>query len=468
LESGASGRDVPALLRRYVWWIVAAVLLIISYGIVKWAKTSPSYDAYGWLVWGHQTLHGALDLGGAPSWKPLPFLFTVPFSLFGTHAVRLWMVFDAWVSLAGVVFAGRIAYRLVGGERAGRPVAWIAAIVAGLGVIGIDQYPHYILTSQSDPMITTFVLAAIDLHLIRRQRLAFVCLVLASLGRPEVWPFLGLYAIWVWREVPGARLLVVGGLLVVPALWFGVPWITNGRPFVAGQLAQFSVHRIIGNKFTGTFNRYFGLTGLPIKLLALIAVGIAVARRNWTVLVLAAGSFLWVLVELAFALHGWPALPRYMFESGAVQCVLAGVGLGWIALELSQLAARAQPAASLRWVSIPVALLLVAVLVPGAVARVRDDHRDLKAERWRSTQIVRLQETVRAVGGYRHIRHCGKPVTYVGMVSALAYNLKMNVGFVGHRPRQDTDMHVPVVLFTQRSNGWALDTFHLRRHRRAA
>jgi hypothetical protein len=157
-----------------------------------------------------------------------------------------------------------------------------------------------------------------------------------------------------------------------------------------------------------------------------------------------------------------------MFESGAVQCVLAGVGLGWIALEVSQFATRARPTASLRWVSIPVALLIVAVLVPGAVARVRDDHRDLKAERWRSTQIVRLQEAIRAVGGYRHIRHCGKPVTYVGMVSALAYNLKMNVGFVGHRPRQDTLKRVPVVLFTQRANGWALDTFHIRHHRRAA
>ena len=41
----------------------------------------PAYDAYGWLVWGRQAVHLNLDLNAAPSWKPLPFLFTLPYSL---------------------------------------------------------------------------------------------------------------------------------------------------------------------------------------------------------------------------------------------------------------------------------------------------------------------------------------------------------------------------------------------------
>jgi hypothetical protein len=459
-------RYVRDFARLHPWWIVAVGLLAVAYVVVRAANTRPSYDAYGWLVWGHQTLHLALDLGGAPSWKPLPFLFTVPFSLFGSHAVTLWMVFATAVALSGFIFAGRIAYRLVGAERGTRPVAWVAAIVAGLGVLGIDQYEHYILTAQSDPMIVALCLAAVDLHLSRRYRLAFICLVFASLGRPEAWPFAGAYAVWVWREMPSARLLLVAGVAVIPALWFGVPTITNGRPFVSAELAQFSVHRIVGNRFTGTFDRYFGLTVLPVKLLALAAIAIAALRRRRAVLVLATGAVVWVLVELAFALHGWPALPRYMFESGAAQCVLAGAGLGWIALELPGLASRVRAFAIPRWVSIPVAVALVGVLVPGAIARVRAGRQDLHRERWRSTQIVRLQDAIREVGGYRHVRYCGRPVTYVGFVSILAYDMRLNVGFVGHKPKQDLRRHVPVILFTEGPDGWTLEPSHLTRDSR--
>ena len=61
----------------------------------------PASDAYGWLVWGYQTVHVSLDLGGAPSWKPLTYLFTVPFALFGHYEIWLWMFFSAAVALAG-------------------------------------------------------------------------------------------------------------------------------------------------------------------------------------------------------------------------------------------------------------------------------------------------------------------------------------------------------------------------------
>jgi hypothetical protein len=177
--------------------------------------------------------------------------------------------------------------------------------------------------------------------------------------------------------------------------------------------------------------------------------------------VLAAGAGLWVLVELAFALLGWPALPRYMFESGAVQCVLAAVGVGWIAVGVPRLASRVRAVSMPRWVSVPVAVLLVGALVPGALARMRAGRHDLRNERWRSTQIVRLQDAIRAVGGYRHIRYCGRPVTYVGFVSILAFDMRMNVGFVGHKPKQDLRRHVPVILFTEGPDGWTLEPSHL-------
>ena len=267
-----------------VWSVVAVALVAVSCGLILWAGTRPGYDPYGWLIWGHQTLHGTLNLGGAPSWKPLPWLFTVPYSLFGHYALWLWMVTAVTVSLAAAIFAGRIAYRLTGGG--GYP-AIVAAVFAGAAVLGIQDYMHYILSVQSDPMIVTFCLAAIDCHLSRRPRWAFAFLVLASLGRPEAWPWLGCYALWAWRRVPSMRVMVGGGLALVALLWFGVPTITNQRPLIAGQLAEASPRELHQNKIVGTINRFAGLHYLPLELAALVAVAIAVYRRDRLVLLLA-------------------------------------------------------------------------------------------------------------------------------------------------------------------------------------
>ena len=140
-------------------------------------------------------------------------------------------------------------------------------------------------------------------------------LVLAALGRPETWPFTGLYFLWAWRSVPAMRKFLAVGLALIPVMWFGVPTITNARPFVSAELAELSVRRIEGNKFLGVFHRYTALTYLPIQLLALLSVVIAYFRRNRAVLVLAGAAVLWMLVEMAFVLHGWPGVPRYMIES---------------------------------------------------------------------------------------------------------------------------------------------------------
>ena len=111
------------------------------------------------------------------------------------------------------------------------------------------------------------------------------------------------------------------------------------------------------------------------------------------ILTLAAGAVGWVIVEIAFAYHGWPALGRYMFEPAAIGAVLAGVGVGLVLAGLPRLR-RGIP----RWAGIPVVAVLVAALVPGAVARIRDEHRDLRHERARTHQIALLQTTTKRLG----------------------------------------------------------------------
>jgi hypothetical protein len=454
--------------RDHPWWTTTIAIVVVSILLVAWAGTRPSYDAYGWLVWGYQTLHASLDLGGAPSWKPLPYLFTVPYALLGHYELWLWMITAVAVSLSGAVFAGRIAYRITASEEPrafdpGAPrryAAWAAAVFAGAAVLGLEDYPHYILSGQSDPMIVAVTLGAIDSHLSNRPRLAFALGVLASLGRPEAWPFLGLYSVWAWRRLPAMRWLIVGGLAVIAFTWFGIPTITNHRPFVAGQLAQLSPRALRQNKIIGTIDRFAELQYLPVWIAAMFTVAVAVVRRHRLILALAAGSLLWVVVEVAFALHGWPALPRYVMEPAAVAAALAGVAVGRVLLEAPRLR-RGLP----RWAGIPVVAVLVGALVPGALARARSERSDLHHERTRTHEIALLQTTINVLGGYRHIRNCGEPVTNVEYVSTLAWMTRMDVGLVGHLPKQELRKKYPIVLFTPLVHGgWTVLPWHTRRY----
>src|ERR1039458_4677129 len=98
-------------------------------------------------------------------------------------------------SARGGVFAGRIAFRLTGPCPRRRRAPWAAAAFAGIGVLGINGYSEQVLIANSDPIVVTLCLAAIDSHLGGRRRLAFALVVMASLGRPEAWAFAGLYAV---------------------------------------------------------------------------------------------------------------------------------------------------------------------------------------------------------------------------------------------------------------------------------
>src|ERR1700735_2730076 len=73
------------------WVLVALVVLGVSVIVVLASGMRPGYDAFGWMVWGKQVLHWNLNTDGAPSWKPLTFVFTLPYALAGSGQVGLWM-----------------------------------------------------------------------------------------------------------------------------------------------------------------------------------------------------------------------------------------------------------------------------------------------------------------------------------------------------------------------------------------
>jgi hypothetical protein len=449
-------RRLPAGLRAHsLLWALAGVA-VFSVALVVWARTRPGFDPYGWLVWGHQTVVGSLDTNAAPSWKPLPYLFTVPYALAGHYQLWLWMFTSVAVSLSGVLFAARIAYRLTAAPADRRYAGLIAGAFAGLALLGIQDYSHYVLSAQSDPMIVALCLAAIDCHLSGRPRWAFVLGALASLGRPEVWPFLGLYSIWTWRTIPSTRRLIVAGVVVLLLLWFGIPALSSRSAFVAGTNALNSGRALHNNKVFGTIGRFLDLHAAVLEIVALASIGWAIWRRDRTTIALAAGALAWVVVEIAFALHGWPGLPRYMFEASAVMVVVAGVLVGRLLAEGLPVVPRAPS-----WAGIPIVVLIVAALVPSALSRARTEHKDLRIQRTRTHQLNSLTATINRLGGPGRFRSCGEPLTRLEWQTILAWNLRINVVKIGFKYSPAIQSGRPIVLFTPTSKGsWRVQALH--------
>jgi hypothetical protein len=502
--TGSAAGAKPFLLR-HIWWVVAVAWIGLAGVIAHIADTRPGYDPYGWLIWGYQTIHGSLSLAGAPSWKPLPLLVTAPAALFGNHLqLWIWMTVSIAVSFSGTIFAARIAFKIVNRDGNYLYPAILAALFAGLGMYGIqdningtlDPYLHYLLSHQSDTMIVSLMLAAVDFHMQGKRRLTMLMLLLGGMGRPEDWPILLLYSGWCFCYRRDLRWYVAGVWFVLLFAWFGVPGITNGRPLVSYQLAQDSPRAITGGKVGGTILRFTALNLWPVWLLALIAFGwslvwtvprlirvgvgdllprrgkllphtnerlLAVLRSDQALIIgLAFCIVLWVLVEVAFALLGTPAVPRYLFEPAVGSVLLAGIGLGWLVRELPERMHIPWPVGTV------VGVALLACLIPGLHTRAQIEHKDLVAQKGRTHQFNELSGFIKAIGGYKAVRECGAPVTDIEHVSLLGWLAHMNDGNVGHQPQKELHQrNTPIVLFTALPNGWAAWPWHTRRSKLA-
>jgi hypothetical protein len=479
------GRDVDwaALAHRYRWLLTAAALLLVSLGIVLYARARPGYDPYGWLVWGKLTLRLKLDTNGAPSWKPLPFLFTVPYSIVGHYSLWLWMVTSVAISLSGLIFAWRIAFRLTYSRPERRYAAYVAGLFAAAFVLGMEDpiapasYVHYILSAESDTMIVALCLAAIDCHLEGRHRWAFWMWFLAGLGRPEVWPFLGLAGLWLWWKDPSYRRWLYAALGLLLVFWFVIPGISSKSFFTAGNIAQNSPRAVHGNKVTGTIKRFHQLEANPVWIMALFTVAWAVWRRRIAILVLAAGALLWLIIEVAFALKGFPAVPRYLFEAGAVVAILAGVFVGRVVHELPSLISGivsriggARLATQLgAWGTLVAVLLIAGSMLGAAHHQATLERADLRHERARTVLIGRLSGVVRALGGENKILACGQPNIPIEYQSVFAWYAGIKTGVLYVSPGYlKAHPHPLVNIYPISGAGWKVFPSHVDAAHQAA
>jgi hypothetical protein len=431
--------------------IVCVALAALSAAILP---TVPSYDPWSWIVWGREVFdpHLSFTVAGGPSWKPLPVVFTAVFGLFGGAAPTLWVIAARAGGLLALVAAYRLAARVVRSWTPGASpsdgFAWgpvVAGLFAAAGVALTQEWSYYMFRGTSEPMLVAASLWAVDRHLAGRYWTAFTLGVAASLIRPEAWPFVLLYAVWMWRRdrrTQTAALLLIG-LALIPFLWFVPPWIGTGQPFIAASHAKDYNGHLGAHPFIEVMRRGYDLQPAPWLILALASVGLAWFRkpRNGLVLGLAAAAAAWWVLVVGMTLDGYPGLERFYLPAAGLTCVLAGAGL----VELARLASRflGERAPALRYAGIGLVVLVVALSVPFSTSRIDQARAQRPIASRAVTRFDQLTAAVAAVGGHSGVYPCHSSFAAVNhsAQTALAWKLHVTLERVG------TSMRHPGLMF---------------------
>ena len=422
--------------------IVACVALAALSAVVL--PSVPSYDPWAWIVWGREIVdpHLSFATSDGPSWKPLPVIFTTVFALFGGAAPTLWVITARAGGLLALVGAWRLAARLAG--RFGRPAASIAGVVAVLGVALTQDFFYYMFRGTSEPIVLATAMWSLDRLLERRHAQAFLVMVAGGLLRPEWWPFLGLYGLWLWFKEPRLRALVLVGFAAQPFFWFVPPWVGSGQPFLAAIHAQEYNGDLGAHPVLTALRRAIDLPTLPVMFAAAVAVAwTAVRERDRTVLALGAAAVAWIAVVVVMVIDGYPGLERFFLPAAAVICVLAGVGVARAAVVAGGhvAAALARPEGSRRAAQIAalaVAAALIAIAIPFASGHIAT-ARAQKPTADRAVKILdQLSAAVKAVGGHHGVYPCRSSFAAVNhsAQTALAWKLRVTLGRVGTTMRQ--------------------------------
>lgn len=398
--------------------LLAACLALA--GISLLLPSQPSYDPWAWLVWGRELWHGqAIDPGG-PSWKPLPVAFTFLFAPAGGLAPYLWLVVERTCGLLALGLAFRVAARLAGPTRAARIVAGtVAAVALALAPLWLRYLAH----GNEAPIAVMLMLLALERHLDGAPGMAFAAGVVACLLRPELYPFVSLYAVWyAWRAAPWARVGVVAAMLVVPALWIVPEWLFVGSPLEGGRQATsepFWSLSLSERPWLSALERAHQETGLALELAALFAVVFARRASRRTVLVLAAAAFAWLGMYVGMTQYGFSGNARYFLPGLVVICLLAGAG----AARFVELGSRRRPVLT--------GAVCVALLALGASSLVHRRVDQARAEARLIDQRTRLHEqlttAVRLAGGPAGVKPFGPPTVNRAFETHLAWDLRMPI-----------------------------------------
>ena len=309
------------------------------------SPSTPTYDPWAWIIWGREVMHLDLVTTDGPSWKPLPILFTAPFSLAGDGpAPDLWLFVARAGGLLAVAMAFRLAARLagpVGGGDRGRRARAGRRVRAQLRARQLRGPARRLLPAgaRAPPR--------------RAPARAFGLGLGAGLLRPEAWPMSGLYGLWlVAASGAGGRLVASSAARAVTlVVWFVPEYLGSGSLLRAAERAQQP------NPDSRRFRRLAVPRGVPA--LGVDPVGPGLRRRGdrrragrvaaagapaGVVATLAALSTALMVAVALMTEGGFAGNLRYVALPAAMVCILAGAG--WVGLY--RLARRRSPAAARR------------------------------------------------------------------------------------------------------------------------
>jgi hypothetical protein len=419
---------MPAMTRNGMRAIVAAALALSALSLLT--PSTLTHDAWWWLIWGRDVLHLSLDTRAGSSWKPFPVLFTTPFALFGTSgAPALWLVLARTGCLVAMALCFDVARRLAG---------WPAGVLAVVSLAVMDGWLSEFRLGRSEGLMAAFVLWAVERDLDGRRDHALVLGALAALLRPDFWPLLGAYGIYMWLRAPDHRRLVAAVAILVPLLWTLPELWGSGNLLRASSAAQETSQGAAGWHAAREVLKFpYHLVIAPVLVGALAAPLLARRRGQPIVIVLFAGTVAWLLVIAAMAAGGYPSLRRFAIPPLAVACVLAGAGFGW-ALATVQ-ARRLRLAAG---------AMVVAVWAPFVIDRWHPLRGESRYDSYRVVLDRDLRKVVDRVGGRKAVLRCSDRVVTPGAeVPTLSWFLD------GYRPIRHGVRRVPVVVFRARLAG---------------
>ncbi len=381
----------------------------------------PVYDAWAWLVWGRELAGGGLDISSGPSWKPLTVALAVPLSLAGGAAPELWVVLVRAAWLFALVLAAELAWVLSAGAPRGARIAAAAFAALTLALLHDDvtMWARQGAGGMSEPLLVALVLGAIRAQVAGSSRLALVLGALAGLVRPEVWPLLAVFGLWLWRRDRASRPLLAALALALPALWVVPDLVASGDALGSAGRAQ--------RDGGGPGEALLRAAALPLAAAwPLAIVALTGHSRDRRLLALALGALAWIAIVVAMAAGGFPGLPRFMAPAAAVVGVLGGVGLARLVTTRPAPVVAALAAGLALYTSAEV--VIRAGELPHAMrstARIEHSHD-------------RLRALTGAIGGERLLA-CGRLATSDVLVrTALAWELEVPLADVvsfGRRPR---------------------------------
>jgi hypothetical protein len=390
-------------------------------GVSLLLPSEPSYDPLAWLIWGRELAHLRLDTSGGPSWKPLPVAFTTLVAPLDEidHGLppALWMAVARAGALLALALAFRLARRLGGGGAAGA----LAGLVAAVALFLTPDWFQFGAHGSEAPLAVALMLWTIERQLDGRPAHAVCLATLACLLRPELVPFLGLYGLWVWRAEPRLRPLLGGVLVLLPLAWIVPDWIGSGMPLDGGAQARsqpvWSLS-LAEHPWLRALERVHNHAGLPLELLAAVAVAAAAVRRRSAVLVLAGAALAETGLFVGMTQAGFSGNPRYVLPALAVLAVLAGVGAANLAGVLPE------PGRTARLAGVVAAVALMALagqsFAHARVQRLRGEAREVGIR----MQLHRdLAQAVQAAGGAEAVRALGWATTNRALQTRLAWEL---------------------------------------------